>query len=332
MVVPRCGHLAARSRPQWVAPATGAWERRRASEPRSLLACGAHLGTTACTGPSATSAPGPDQASEPTIQAAGRESGQAFAPATRARRACRQRFPQYSTSRRTQTLGQRPLAPGAALETRPLVDARHVGGGQQRPLERGARARLSSTTASAPNPGRATSASSSRIEASHACPSAFDHAHFGCRAESPGPVREPLAQLTVGAVEIVASPGRQPDTSRRPSGPRPARRAQSRPDLASEQPPAVELRNLTDSSSPADAEQQLATETREASRDMSRTHRRVLGRLNDRHGPGFRDHLARRRRVIGRRKGSEWSIHVYSPARPSRLLGHGVAATRPDAL
>ena len=38
------------------------------------------------------------------------------------------------------------------------------------------------------------------------------------------------------------------------------------------------------------------------------------------------------RRVIGRREGSEWSIHVYSPAGQSRLLGYGVAATRPDAL
>ena len=38
------------------------------------------------------------------------------------------------------------------------------------------------------------------------------------------------------------------------------------------------------------------------------------------------------RRVIGRREGSEWSIHVYSSARQSRLLGYGVAATRPDAL
>jgi hypothetical protein len=38
------------------------------------------------------------------------------------------------------------------------------------------------------------------------------------------------------------------------------------------------------------------------------------------------------RRVIGRREGSEWSIHVYSPDRQSRLLGYGVAATRPDAL
>ena len=38
------------------------------------------------------------------------------------------------------------------------------------------------------------------------------------------------------------------------------------------------------------------------------------------------------RRVIGRREGNEWTIHVYSPARQSRLLGYGVAATRPDAL
>ena len=38
------------------------------------------------------------------------------------------------------------------------------------------------------------------------------------------------------------------------------------------------------------------------------------------------------RRVIGRLEGSEWSIHVYSSARQSRLLGYGVAATRPDAL
>ena len=38
------------------------------------------------------------------------------------------------------------------------------------------------------------------------------------------------------------------------------------------------------------------------------------------------------RRVIGRREGSEWSIHVYSSARQSRLLGYGIAATRPDAL
>ena len=38
------------------------------------------------------------------------------------------------------------------------------------------------------------------------------------------------------------------------------------------------------------------------------------------------------RRVIGRREGSEWSIHVYSPDRQSRLLGYGAAATRPDAL
>jgi hypothetical protein len=38
------------------------------------------------------------------------------------------------------------------------------------------------------------------------------------------------------------------------------------------------------------------------------------------------------RRVIGRREGNEWSIHVYSPDRQSRLLGYGVAATRPDAL
>jgi hypothetical protein len=35
--------------------------------------------------------------------------------------------------------------------------------------------------------------------------------------------------------------------------------------------------------------------------------------------------------VIGRREGSEWSIHVYSPGGQC-LLGYGIAATRPDAL
>jgi hypothetical protein len=38
------------------------------------------------------------------------------------------------------------------------------------------------------------------------------------------------------------------------------------------------------------------------------------------------------RRVIGRCEGSEWSIYVYSPGGRSRLLGYGIAATRPDAL
>ena len=28
----------------------------------------------------------------------------------------------------------------------------------------------------------------------------------------------------------------------------------------------------------------------------------------------------------------EWSIYVYSPSGQSRLLGYGIAATRPDAL
>jgi Group II intron, maturase-specific domain len=38
------------------------------------------------------------------------------------------------------------------------------------------------------------------------------------------------------------------------------------------------------------------------------------------------------RRVIGCRGGGEWSIYVYSPGGQSRLLGYGIAATRPDAL
>lgn len=38
------------------------------------------------------------------------------------------------------------------------------------------------------------------------------------------------------------------------------------------------------------------------------------------------------RRVLGKHAGGRWSAHVYSPEEHGRLLGYGVASTRPQAL
>ena len=38
------------------------------------------------------------------------------------------------------------------------------------------------------------------------------------------------------------------------------------------------------------------------------------------------------RRVVGRHDGKDWSVRLYSPGEPARLVGYGVAATRLAAL
>ncbi|MGB0095731.1 MAG: hypothetical protein WBP81_24720 [Solirubrobacteraceae bacterium] len=38
------------------------------------------------------------------------------------------------------------------------------------------------------------------------------------------------------------------------------------------------------------------------------------------------------RRLLGKHAGGRWSVHVYSPGEHARLLGYGVASTRPHAL
>jgi hypothetical protein len=38
------------------------------------------------------------------------------------------------------------------------------------------------------------------------------------------------------------------------------------------------------------------------------------------------------RRVVGRHDGKDWSVRLYSPGQPARLVGYGVAATRLAAL